>query len=92
MRDWYDVVMDEEVNPLKDLHKPRRFQMMTLLSFMWTVIFCLSFGVWLWFDELMFAHMAVLTGIAVTGLTFYRARRTERRSRAAAEAARPARG
>ena len=75
MREWYDVVMDEEVNPLKDLHKPRRFQLMTVLSFMWTIIFCFASGTWLLFDELMFAHMAVLLGIAVTGLTFYRSRR-----------------
>lgn len=75
MREWYDVVMDDKANPLKDLHRPRRFQMMTILSFMWTTIFCLAFGTWLWFDELMFAHLAVLVGIAVTGLTFYRARR-----------------
>lgn len=86
MREWYDVVMDEKVNPLKDLHKPRRFQMMTVLSFMWTVIFCFGFGTWLWFDELMFAHMAVLLGIAMTGLIFYRERRSAARVRREARA------
>ena len=78
MREWYDVVMDEETNPLSGLHKPRRFQLMTLLSFMWTVIFCFALGAWLWFDELMLGHMAVLLGIAVTGLTFRRAREEDR--------------
>lgn len=92
MREWYDVVMDQEVNPLKELHKPRRFQLMTILSFMWTTIFCFSFGVWLWFDELMLAHLAVLTGIAVTGLTFYRTRRNAESGRRAAEAPRLWRG
>lgn len=75
MREWYDVVMDEEVNPLKELAKPRRFQLMTVLSFMWTVVFCFAAGAWLWFDELMLAHLAVLTGTALTGLTFHRTRR-----------------
>lgn len=74
MREWYDVVMDDDTNPLRNLHKPRRFQIMTVLSFMWTTIFCFSIGAWLWFDELMLAHMAVLFGVAMTGITFHKSR------------------
>lgn len=80
MREWYDMVMNEEVNPLKNLHKPPRFQIMTLLSFMWTTLFCFAFGAWLWFEELVLAHMAVLLGITVTGIVFYRARRSAPRA------------
>lgn len=88
MREWYEMVMDDEANPLKDLHKPRRFQIMTVLSFMWTTIFCFALGAWFWFDELMFAHIAVLLGIAITGMTFEKVRRDGRKviaARAASE-------
>ncbi len=70
MPEWYKMIMDSEANPLKDLHKPRRFQIMIVLSFMWTTIFCFSLGAWFWFDELMFAHVAALLGIAITAMTF----------------------
>ena len=71
MHTWYTLVMDDRINPLRELQKPRRFQLMTLLSFMWTVLFCFALGAWLWFDELMIAHLAVLVGIAFTGMIFY---------------------
>lgn len=72
MREWHDVVMDREVNPLTELRKPRRFTLMALLSVPWPVIFCLAFAARPWSDELM---LAVLTGIAIAALTFGRPRR-----------------
>jgi hypothetical protein len=59
VREAYALVMDENVNPLRELQKPRRLQLMTVLSWMWTTIFCTSFGVWYLFDELVVGHMAV---------------------------------
>lgn len=88
MRRLYEMVMDDRRNPLRHLDKPRRFQIMTVLAFMWTVIFCFAIGAWLWFDELMLAHLAVLLGIFLTGSTFYGAQRhtvREARRRSAGE-------
>ena len=70
----YDLVMNEDKNPLKDLPKVQRFQLMVVLSVMWTTIFSLSIGSWLWWDELVVGHVAVALGILITGLTFRRAK------------------
>jgi hypothetical protein len=49
--------------------------MMTILSVMWTTIFCASVGAWMMYGQLVAAHLLVLIGILFTGLTF---RGTER--------------
>jgi energy-coupling factor transporter transmembrane protein EcfT len=70
----YGLVMNEDKNPLKDLPKVQRFQLMVVLSIMWTTIFSLSIGSWLWWGELVVGHVAVAIGILITGLTFRHAR------------------
>lgn len=67
---WLSVVMNSDLNPLRDLPPARRFQVMTLLSLMWTTIFCLSAGAWFYYGELMIFHMLLAAGTLVTGATF----------------------
>ena len=74
MKLLYTAVMDSSVNPLKHLPPAQRFQAMLLLSIMWTTIFCTAAGAWLWYGELLLAHILVLLGIFVTWLVFRRAR------------------
>jgi len=69
----YQAIMDSNVNPLRMLPAAQRFQVMLFLSMMWTTIFCAGTGAWLWYGELMIAHVLVVLGFFVTGLTFYRA-------------------
>lgn len=71
----YRAVMDSSINPLKNLLPVQRFQVMTFLAVMWTTIFCAGAGAgaWLWYGELMVAHVLVTLGILITGLTFRRA-------------------
>lgn len=69
----YRVVMDSTVNPLRSLPPAQRFQLMLFLSVMWTIIFCVSAGAWMWFGELVVFHVLVLAGIFVTSLIFGRA-------------------
>ena len=73
MKTWYQTVMDPDVNPLRNLPPVQRFQIMVVLSLMWTAIFCLAVGSWLWYGELAFAHVFVALGILITALTFRRA-------------------
>jgi hypothetical protein len=73
-KETYDLVMNEDKNPLKGLPKVQRFQLMVVLSVMWTTIFSLSIGSWLWWGELVVGHVAVAIGILITGLTFRHAR------------------
>jgi hypothetical protein len=41
-------VMDPDANGLSALPKIVRFQIMVSLSFMWSIIFCISAGVFVW--------------------------------------------
>ena len=46
---------------------------MIALGMMWTLIFCVGTGAWLWFGELVVFHVLVVLGLLATGLTFRRA-------------------
>jgi len=48
---------------------------------MWTTIFCAGFGRWMWYGELVSAHVLVIFGIVVTSVTFSRAARQVRASK-----------
>ena len=72
----YRTVMDSNANPLRHLPPAQRFQVMVVLSVMWTTIFCVAAGAWLWYGELIVLHVLVALGFFVTGLTFHRGRRT----------------
>jgi len=71
----YRSVMDSNFNALRNLPPPQRFQVMVILSIMWTTIFCAGAGAWLWYGELIVLHVLIATGIVVTGITFSRASR-----------------
>ena len=67
----WDTVMNPERNFLLQLPKIVRFQMMTVLAFMWSCIFCLSAGLFIWIPEFVFGHVALLLiGIFGTGYIF----------------------
>lgn len=72
------VVMDPEANPLRELPRIRRFQMMLVLSMMWSIIFSAAFGAWYLFGELVVGHALVLTGVFVTAMVFGSSRRNPR--------------
>ena len=72
--DAYAVVMNEDLNPLQSIPKVFRFQIMLFLSVMWSTVFCLTLGSWLWWGELVLGHLAIALGILITTLTFAKAR------------------
>jgi hypothetical protein len=78
MLSLYRALMDPSVNPLRYIPPPQRFQTMLYLSIMWTTIFCAAAGAWLWYGELIVAHILIAFGFLVTGLTFRGARRVTR--------------
>lgn len=71
----YGLVMNEERNPLMRLPKVVRFQIMVVLSIMWSAIFCVAMGSFVWWGELVVGHIAIATGILITSLTFREATR-----------------
>ncbi len=73
----YAVVMNENLNPLSALPKILRFQLMVILSVMWSTVFCLALGSWLWWGEVVIGHLAVAIGVLITAMTFERARNSQ---------------
>lgn len=70
MYEWYRLLMDSDRNPLNVLPRAQGFQIMVVLSLMWTAIFCTMAGLWFLYEELVILHMLFATGIALTGATF----------------------
>ncbi len=71
LREAWDTVMNPDRNPLVQLPKIVRFQLMVALAFMWSAIFCLSAGLFIWFPEFVFGHVVLLLiGIFGTGHIF----------------------
>jgi hypothetical protein len=60
--DPYRQIMDSDVNPLRNLPASQRFQVMIGLGMMWTLIFCVGTGVWLWYGHLVVFQVLVALG------------------------------
>jgi hypothetical protein len=75
MISWFELVMNSERNPLRHFAPPQRFQIMCVLSVMWTTIFCTAFGLWFLYGELIVGHLLLALGTLITGTTFQQARR-----------------
>lgn len=73
MLSLYSSIMDSDVNPLRNLQPAQRFQLMAALATMWTTIFCAAEGAWLWYGEIVVAHLLIALGFLATGFTFQRA-------------------
>lgn len=76
MLNLYRSIMDADRNPLRNLAPARRFQIMMILSLMWTCIFCAAAGLWFWYGELLAAHLVVAIGVLITDMTFRSASQT----------------
>lgn len=70
--------MDPKLNPLMHLPVAQRFQVMVMLSTMWTLIFTASIGMWSLYGILWAGHIMVLVGILVTATVFQRAPKRQR--------------
>ncbi len=76
----YDVVMNSKVNPLSRLPRAVSFQIMVVLSWMWSVVFSVWAGSVLAFGASVGIHMILLVGIFFTAEVFRRARKNENES------------
>lgn len=74
----FRAIMDPNKNALMRLPKTVRFQLMVVLSFMWSVIFCVSAGVLVWLPGYIAIHVVLLIiGIFGTSWIFRRAQRRQ---------------
>ena len=62
--------MSSETNGLSDLPKIVKFQLMTLLSFMWSIVFTLMVGSYLVLGPTLLLHVFFLIGIYFTSEVF----------------------
>jgi hypothetical protein len=60
LKNSWRSVMDPNKNALKGLPKPVKFQLMVVLSLMWSAIFCASAGVLSWLPGYVFVHVALI--------------------------------
>jgi hypothetical protein len=74
IKQYYDLVMNPKQNPLRSLPKYVRFQLMTVLSIMWTTIFSVWSGLTYLFGPSVIIHMLLAMGVIFTAEIFRYAR------------------
>ena len=78
IRNAYNVVMNPDLNPLRGLPKIVRFQLMSALALMWSIVFSVWSGMIAWAGPSMAAHAVLLVGVFFTADVFRRASRKNR--------------
>ena len=74
-RNIYNSVMDSSVNPLRNFPKIVRFQIMWILAYMWSAVFCIWAGLVSYVGFSIAAHTVLLVGIFFTTEVFRRAKK-----------------
>ena len=75
IRNAYNVVMNPDLNPLRGLPKIVRFQLMSALALMWSIVFSVWSGMIAWVGPSMAVHAVLLVGVFFTADVFRRASR-----------------
>lgn len=78
IKSTYELIMDPNINPLRTLPKYVRFQLMTILSIMWTTVFSVWSGLTYLFGPSLLIHMVLVLGVVFTAEIFRYARRLSR--------------
>ena len=70
LKNYYNLVMNSETNGLAELPNIVKFQLMTLLSFMWSIVFTLMVGSYLVLGPTMLLHVLFLLGVYFTSAVY----------------------
>ena len=73
LKKTYQMIMDDTKNPFMNLPPVVRFQLMTVLAYMWCAIFSAGIGSYAVFGTTVVLHTLVLGGIFVTAYYFHNA-------------------
>ena len=73
VRSIYEVIMDAEKNPFMQLPKIVRFQLMIVMSYMWSAVFTIWIGSMYTLWPSIVGHTALLVGVFFTADIFRRA-------------------
>ncbi|MEP6967524.1 MAG: hypothetical protein ABI906_05545 [Pseudomonadota bacterium] len=60
LKSVWNSIMDPDRNALLRMPKIVRFQLMIVLSVVWSAIFCVSASILVWFPGYVLAHVALL--------------------------------
>ena len=66
VQNYYNLIMNSENNGLASLPNMVKFQLMTLLSFMWSIVFTLMVGSYLVLGPTVLLHVLFLLGVFFT--------------------------
>ena len=67
---YYNLVMSSEINGLSELPNIVKFQLMILLSFMWSIVFTLMVGSYLVLGPSVLLHVLFLVGVFFTSTVY----------------------
>ncbi len=77
IKNYYNLVMNSETNGLSELPNIVKFQLMTLLSFMWSIVFTLMVGSYLVLGPTLLLHIFFLIGIYFTSEVFRKVNKSD---------------
>ena len=63
IKNYYNLIMNSDSNGLSNLPNMVKFQLMTILSFMWSIVFTLMVGSYLVLGPTVLLHVLFLGGI-----------------------------
>lgn len=75
IKDIYSSIMNPDFNGFRKLPRVVRFQLMSVLSFMWSTVFTIWIGTSWVFGPSMAAHIVLLIGVFFTADIFEKVRR-----------------
>ena len=75
LKNFYALVMNSDYNALSSLPNMVKFQLMTILSFMWSIIFTLMVGSYLVLGPTMILHIFFLIGVYFTSEIFKKSKK-----------------
>ena len=70
IKNYYNLIMNSDSNGLSNLPNMVKFQLMTILSFMWSIVFTLMVGSYLVLGPTVLLHVLFLAGIFFTSAVY----------------------
>ena len=70
----YQIIMNSELNALAKLPNIVKFQLMTILSFMWAIILTLIVGSYLVLGPTVITHILFLLGVYITNTVYQKSK------------------
>lgn len=74
MKQTYSIVMNADMNAFSSLPRTTKFQLMSILAYMWSIVFAMGVGSIMTFGTSVIFHMLVLCGTFFTADLFQKAR------------------